>query len=103
MSIGDSLVRFFTGDDKPRHDRPGVIERYEPNEVELGERHLHQMQLKGMQMGMDEVLTRMAIGQIVGINNLVEQVAGNNEHLGNLIRPIQQAHSERMANYVRGK
>lgn len=99
----NSIIRFLTGEDKPKTQQVARTEQRHSNEVESAERRLRQMQLKGMQMGMDEVLVRMAIGQVVGINDMCQQVAGSDEDLAALIRPLQQAHAQRMANYIRGE
>lgn len=101
--MSNSIVRFFTGENKPNPQSTGRTHSHQSNELELAERRLRNFQLKGMQMSMDEVLTRMAIGQVVGINDLCQQVAGTDEDLAALLRGLQQIHAQRMASYLKGE
>ena len=53
-------------------------------------------------MSMDEVVARMAVAQVVGVNQICQQAIANDASVAPLVHPVQIAHAQRMANYVRG-
>lgn len=91
--MGNNILRFITG--APPAEK-------EPDVIDLAHHHRNQAEMTGFQMELDQALTRSAIRSVVEVEHLRQQIAGDDPYLNSLIRPIQQAYSDRLARRLEG-